>query len=412
MKNQKKMNQTHVFILASDVGQKLGILDLYSIFLKFEEANYDISIIRKLKKLVYDNLNDFVSTIETKKRLKSYLKKSYSKKGIFSRYIKKYHLIKKHCEDYSKFVNFLNSFGELSYDSLKLENDFSPFHNLGREIPLQIKSNIENQNSLLNNKTLLVQLFSSGLIIAKVNFKEYENMEDKHTDEEIYEIIKSEILIIKDAISKRYRKYRPNYAYFYSDRHKIILDSISNPTACNFASDNFQSNYENDIALFNISCLNSIIRLKKESDLHNNMIKKWLTVFELALLQRYFLKTRDSYIDKSVRVFNSSYKNKVIEQNLVDFIEILREVQFVKDEGGKYKIFNNSDLIKLFDILSNKFELNLISSNYEIKSSRALNLFNIISSLKRERISARLSFFMLLLNIIIIIDIIIRIWIM
>lgn len=379
-------------------------------FLRFEEAEYNISVIRRLKKMAYTDLNAFISIIENKENLKRYLKRINLEDNSVPKTLKEYRQIKKPFKDYVRFINFINLLGEVSYNTIILDDDFSPFYSKRREIPLRITIKLSNIKQIPKESELNIILYSTGLLVASLSVAENIEANAGSSDEEIFEIIKYETNKVKTEINRNTQTTVTNYAFYYYDRHKFTIQSSNNK---NFAFKNHSNSFakfESTFAEFYISSRQSFLLIKEENDLPNVLIFKWLAVFELGLLQRYYLNTRDSYIDRSIKLFNSSQKNKIIESNLIDFIEILREVQFIKDEGGNYKLFNNEDLVSLYNIISNTFNLNSISLGFETKSARALNFFDIVSSIKRERTNVRLAIIMLILNIIMIVDIIIRLF--
>ena len=229
-------------------------------------------------------------------------------------------------------------------------------------------------------------------------------------DERLFEIIKSEVKTIKDAILNNYLNLEPDFAYYYADRYKLIIEDVHKTSDSENTNHNWEKIFENDLGIFHISLMNTLLKVKGNIELQKERIEKYIIVFEILLQQKYFLKTRDSYIDNHIRMFNSAFKSTKIEQNLREFIEILREVQFIKDEGGNYKLFNSEELINFYDSLNSVLELKNISSNFDLKSSRALEMFNVISSTKRERTTLRLTYLMVILNIVIIIDILITLF--
>ena len=63
------MRNKTVFLLTSDIGGQAKQLDLFNLFLKFEEAGYSIDVIRNLKKLCYSDIKLFIKIINSKKSL-------------------------------------------------------------------------------------------------------------------------------------------------------------------------------------------------------------------------------------------------------------------------------------------------------------------------------------------------------
>lgn len=404
------MGRSHYYILASDFGQKLGFLDLYTFFSSFEKAKYNISTIRRLKNLAYSDLKKFIETIRLRRNFREFLKEKERGNSSFLAVIVKYRLLTRTIKEYVQFIEQLETIGIVSYNTIFLDDDFSPFFSRRKELPLQVKIDMGVKNQQLKNSYLTVNLYSTGLIISRVNYIENENADKVLQDEDIYGIIKQEIKNIKDLIVKESEITITNYAYYYSDRHKLTLlqsnDLINH--SWNLAEKFLHE--ENKFIQYYLSYTQSFFVNIEVNELSNNYFDKCLAIFELALFQRYFLNTRDSYIDKSIKTFSSTHKSKVIEHDLIDFIEILREVQFIKDEGGNYKLFNNEDLLNVYNNLSKAFNLISASTYFESKSSRALSFFDTVLSIKRERTNVRLSYIMLILNAIMIIDIIIRLW--
>lgn len=401
------MEKSMIFMLTSDIGGPAKSLDLFNLFLKFEEAGYDIDVIRDLKKLTYSNLQSFINLIESEKRLNSYIKKNFPKRSKKLGYKNKFRAVKKTCKSFVDFVNYLKMFGEVGYDLQKIASSYSPFYSLGREIPINIKLKLDKKHSDLSEFNLFMSLFSNGLIIVKLYLQGKENLKVIGNNEKVFELVKNEISKIKFNILLKLNISNPQYAFYYWDRNVVTYYKL---LKLELDKKEYLGIYQANNFVIGINSLETTIIHKNKKPQVNKSIDELISVFELGLIQRYFLNTRDSYIDKTLRLFNSSSSRKIIEKNLLELVDISREVHFIKDEGGMYKIFNKSVLSELYYAISKFYKLGEVSSNFEIKSSTALAFINATTSLKRDRLSSNLTFVMLLLNIIIIIDIIIRLW--
>jgi hypothetical protein len=401
------MEKSMVFLITSDIGGQVKLIDLFNLFLKFEEAGYNIDVIRGLKKLCYSSFEDFIELIESKKKLHKYIRDNFPKRDKDLGYNNKYRVIKKKCKAYSSFVRYLKKFGEVGYDLSKTVGGYSPFYSLGRELPIFIKLKLNENQSNLSDYDFYLSIYSNGIIISKLFLDGKQKVINLGGNDKVFELIKEEISRIKfNFLLKLEIKY-PDYAYYYWDRNIVTHYKSKNLL---LKQDDYLGIHNSNDFVIGINSLDTTI-VHKSTNRNIKMVNdELISVFELGLIQRYFLNTRDSYIDKSIRLFKSSSSRNTIEKKLLEQVDISREVHFIKDEGGIYKIFNNPIFSKLYYSISKYYNLSEISSNFEIKSNSALGFTNATSSLKRERLTANLSLIMLALNIIIIIDIIIRLW--
>ena len=274
-------------------------------------------------------------------------------------------------------------------------------------MPISIKLRLDESQSQLSAFDFYLSIYSNGIIISKLYINGKRNVMKLGGNDKVFELIKKEVSKIKFNFLLKLEIAYPEFAYYYWDRNIVTFYKSKNLL---LNQDDYLGIHNSDNFIVGINSLDTTIIHKSTNRNHKVINDELISVFELGLIQRYFLNTRDSYIDKSIRLFKSSSNRRTIEKKLLEQVDISREVHFIKDEGGIYKIFNNPILSELYYSISRYYNLSVISSNFEIKSNSALGFINATSSLKRERLSANLSFIMLLLNFIIIIDIIIRLW--
>lgn len=395
-------NQLCNWIIVTDLGNPIKDIDLYELLFLLESKGYSYLITRKLRNLAYKDLYRFISTVSSWKRFNKFLRNNFDKNILPNNTIISYYSLKNRINRFKNAVLMLKRFGEIEIDQSYDNDDFTPFFNLGREHPLKLNMELKSLKKYNVPTNFTIKLYSSGLMSSIISYEYKENdISGKIIDDVIIDKIKEEIFSIKDLINKKLYNKKQDYSYFYSDRYKINLLPYKKDLDEKYTKEDGMKKIllKNNIFLLSEEKTNIIYESKE--NLNNILI-----IFEIALLQRFFLKTRDSFNDKYLRNFKRSSNQFKLDRYLNDFIEMVRTVQFIKDEGGSYKLFNNKDLLFIYQSISEIFNLNKISTNLHRKNDVSLQIFSMVSSLKRESTMLILTIITTILTIILSIDLI------
>jgi len=394
-------------IVVSDIGVRFEHINLFNLLLKFEKAGYDVTISRRLRRLAFNDIIKFVDTISSWKSFKKILSSCSELEWIKSKttYFR-YQSLRRAISRYVSAVNYLKKYGKVSIDDSSMANEFSPYYVLGRELPIVIE--ISSQDSLHDCK---IKIFSSGILSASAvvaihsgsekyisqNKHTVIENEDKNGSSTVIPILKKHLELIKNNILKQYLKKKPGYAFYYSDRYQLKFVSLDGETEQDIM-ENCDSCSNGEIMIDN--CAYAIFKDKTIvcCDKLSNQIKRSIYVFEIAICQKYFLTTRDSYIDNYIRNYRIGAPLKHVENFLSEFLEMMQVFMFSKEEGGKHKLFSDPQFYLLFNRIHQCLGISELSVQVNLKAKDALNMFSLVSAVKREKALLNLTYFIAILT--------------
>ena len=283
-------------------------------------------------------------------------------KWVFFRYF----VLRKKILQYRSAIRFLNKFGAVSIDSSALGKEFSPYYSLGRDLPLHIRIPLNNKK--LKADHLDIKLFDSGMVLGSItlnirkksaNKKVLKNNNDvqeslaRKFDDLMISIIKDNLLIIKKSVINKFLSKKPDFAFHYYDRYEVVVRSYKKTYL-----DEIQKNKDYKLIKFD----DHYFLVSKENaflfcSVFTARIERSLYLFEISLLQKYFLTTRDSYVDKYIRNYDISGRLSLMERYLSDFHKIVKLFLFAKEEGGHHKLFMDTQFNSLYLVIHKSFEL-------------------------------------------------------